>query len=85
MARQWEPLDGSKRSARDDLFAAFVMAGWERFMPLEEAERAADLLAASNAAKAWKLSGHLMRGEPMPPEIAEWVRSLRQPYPASQR
>lgn len=46
-------------------------------MPLQEAVETADFLAWDDPEKAQRLSGSLARGEPMPPDVAEWVLRLR--------
>jgi hypothetical protein len=70
-------LDAIPRTPADDLLAAFIMCGWDQFMPIEEAERVANELATADPEKAWKLSGQLVRGEDMPPDIASWVAENR--------
>lgn len=64
------------RTAADDLVAAFILCGWEKLGDLNEAMRVADRLAQNDLKKAWRLSGYLMRGEPLPEEIKVWVREV---------
>lgn len=70
-------LGDRPRDAAGDLLAAFVLVGWEIVMPLQEAVETADFLAWDDPEKARRLSGSLVRGEPMPPDVAQWVSGLR--------
>lgn len=68
-----DPITGRRRP-EDDLLVAFIAAGWELFMPIDEAERVAQHLASIDQQKAHRLSGYLMRGEKMPSDIEDFVR-----------
>jgi hypothetical protein len=77
MMHQWNPTDHLGRDAAGDLLAAFVLCGWEKLMPLAAAMEVADDLARRDPMKAQKLSGLLVRGEQMPPDLAAWVAQCR--------
>lgn len=71
-----------ERIPETDLLSAFVLCGAESVMDTEEMQRVANHLATDDPAKAWRLSGHLARGEDMPPDIAEWVAQVgKKPRP----
>lgn len=75
--RRFEPMTGGKRLPADDLLCAFILAGWETIMPLQEAVETADYLAWDDPIKAQRLGGTLVRGEPMPNDIQTWINSVR--------
>lgn len=66
------------RTAEGDLLAAFILCGWEKLMPLEEATKVAEKLGAADPEKAKRLSGILVRGEKMPDDLREFVRAQSQ-------
>lgn len=63
--------------ARFDLLAAFIISGWEKMLPVEEAMRVTDLLVDADPFKAQKIGGYIARGEQVPDELAFWARNVR--------
>ena len=73
----FHPIGNLPRDAEGDLLAAFILCGGDRLMGEDEMMRVAATLSLADEKNAKRLSGVLVRGEDMPPDLAAWVRQNR--------